>query len=71
MRKPRWSSASELFCNMGINNFQALLRNLMYRFMSRLDESQNSIIKLLTNPCLSATRYQSPFWKHWYECLLL
>ena len=43
--------------------------SLMYKFMYRLNESQNSIIGLLTNPCLSVTRYQSPFWEHWYDCL--
>ena len=70
LRKPRWSSATELFCNMGVNTFHALLRNLMYKFMCRLDESQKFIIMLLTNPCLSSTRYRSPFWKHWYDSLL-
>ena len=69
MRKPRWSSASELFVNLGISTFQALRRNLMFKFMGRVNESQNSIIRLLINPCLSVTRYQSPFWEHWYECL--
>ena len=70
LKKPRWSSASEMFCNLGISTFQALRRNLMYRFMCRLNESQNSFIGLLINPCLSTTRYQSPFWEHWYDCLL-
>ena len=69
--KPRWSSASELFCNLGVSTFQALRRNLMYRFICRINVSQNYIIGLLVNPCLSDTRYQSPFWKHWYECLLI
>ena len=69
MRKPRWTSASELFCNLSISTFHALRRNLMYTFMCRLNESQNSIIGLLINPCLSGTRYQSPFWEHWYNCL--
>jgi len=42
----------------------------MYKFIGRLDSSQNGIIKLLTNPSISVLRYQSPLWKHWYNCLL-
>lgn len=70
LKKPRWSSASELFCGLGVNTFHALLRNLMYKFICRLDGSCNQIIMLLSNPALSAVRYQSYMWKHWYKCLL-
>jgi len=69
LKKPRWCSASDLFCKARVNTFQALLRNLMYKFIGRLDRSQNGIIKLLTNPSISVVRYQSPLWKHWYNCL--
>ena len=70
LKKPRWSSASELFCSVRVYTFHALLRNLMYKFMCRLNDSMNSVIMLLCNPSLSSTRYQSAFWKHWYGCLL-
>lgn len=70
LKKPRWSSASDLFCKAGVNTFQALLRNLMYKFICRLNVSQNVIIMLLINPCFSAVRYQSHMWKFWYKCLL-
>ena len=39
LKKPRWCSASELFCNAGVNTFQALLRNLMYKFICRVNDS--------------------------------
>ena len=68
--KPRWSSPSDLFCKAGVPTFQAVLRNLMYKFICRLNLSQNAIIKLLTHPGLSSVRYQSHMWKFWYDCLL-
>ena len=68
LKKPTCSSASKLFVDSGLSTLQALLRNLM--FMSRLDESQNCIIMMLTSPRCSSVRYQSYLWKHWYGCLL-
>ena len=41
LRKPRWCSASEMFCNARVNTFHALLRNLMYKFICRLNVSHN------------------------------
>ena len=70
LKKPRWSSASELFVKAGVNTIQALLRNLMYRFIGRLNDSKNEIIMLLSNPSYSALRYQSYLWRHLYKCLL-
>ena len=70
LQKPRWCSASELFCKAGICTFQALLRHLMYKFICRLNVSENTIIKLLTNTDYSSVRYQSFMWSHWYRCLL-
>ena len=69
-KEPRWSSASELFCSVGVYTFHALLRNLMYKFMCRLNDSMNSVIMLLCKPSLSSSRYQSAVWKHCYGCLL-
>ena len=67
--KPRWYSASELFCNVQVVTFHALLRRLMFKFICRLNSSCNDILIMLTNPALSASRYQSVMWKHWYVCL--
>ena len=70
LKKPRSCSASGQFCNAGVRTFRALLRNLMYKFICRLNMSQNYIVILLTNRRYSTIRYQSPMWRYWYECLL-
>ena len=56
LKKPRSTRASQLFCNMGLTTFLALLRNLTFKFMSRLD-------------CRSSVKYTSKIWEHWHECL--
>ena len=69
LRVPRWSSASQMFVNVGLPNCPAVLRNLMYRCMCRLSSSANSIITALTNPGLSSVRYSSGIWTHWLMSL--
>ena len=69
VRVPRWHSASQLFVNLGVPTFQALLRNLMYKFMCRLDKSDNSLIVSLTNPVYSSNRFSSLIRRHWRSCL--
>ena len=70
LKQPRWCSASQLFCNVGVTTFHALLRTLMYKFICRLNVCTNSIVKVLVDPMHSDTRYQSATWKHWYSRLL-
>ncbi len=69
LKKPRWCSASDLFCKARVQSFPALMRNLMYTFSCRLDNSRNTIIMLLTNPRLTEVRYQSSMRKYWHNCL--
>ncbi len=69
LKKPRWCSASDLFCKARVQSFPALMRNLMYTFICRLDNSRNTIIMLLTNPRLTEVRYQSSMRKYWHNCL--
>ena len=69
LKKPRSTRASELFYNMGLTTFMALLRNLTFKFMSRLDRFTNFIIDLMTDPGRSSVRYTSKIWEHWHECL--
>ncbi len=75
LKKPRWFSASDLFCKARVQSFPALMRNLMYKFICRLDNSRNTIIMLLTNPRLTEVRYQSSMRKYWhnvfFKCVLL
>ena len=70
LKQPRWCSASQLFCSVGVTTFHALLRTLMYKFICRLNVCTNSVVKVLVDPMLSDTRYQSATWKHWYSGLL-
>ena len=69
LRIPRWSSASQMFVNVGVPTCHALIRNLMYRFMCRLTASENSIIQALVKPGLSSVRFSSTLWRHWRACL--
>ena len=69
MRVPRWHSASQLFVSLGLPTFKALLRNLMYRFMCRLNESVNVILMKLTDPAKSSFIYSSSLWRHWRKSL--
>ena len=42
LKKPRSTGVSEMFCKLGLTTFMALLRNLTFKFMSRLDCSTNN-----------------------------
>ena len=44
LRRPRYSSASGLFAECGIPNGKAVIRNLIYKFITRLNESTNDVI---------------------------
>ena len=69
LRYPRWTSASNMFVTNNVPTFHALLRNLMYKFMCRLEQSSNTAIRHLTVPALSDTKYLSIIWSHWRSCL--
>lgn len=69
LRIPRWFSASYLFAFSNVPSCEAVLRNLMYKFMCRLDNSTNVIIESLVKPSRSAMRYLSKLRKHWRGCL--
>ena len=70
LKKPRWTSASDLFVSSRVNTLPAVLRNLMFKFMNRLNNSVNVVILYCSSPVYSDVRYSSVFWKHWYDCLL-
>ena len=67
LRKPRWTSASDLFCQSRLSSFEALLRTLMYKLICRLSNSQNAIIKLISDPSCSMVRYVRIYWQYWYN----
>ena len=66
---PRWHSASQIFVTAGVPTCDALLRQLMYNFMCRLDVSENKIIEALTCPLKSSYRYTSRLRRHWRTSL--
>ncbi|XP_024116673.2 uncharacterized protein LOC112138347 [Oryzias melastigma] len=71
LRKPRWTSASELFVFNRINTLHALLRNLIFKFICRLDSTKNTLIMSIHNIRFSAIRFSSSIWKHWRSCLFI
>ena len=47
---PKWSSASEMYAThilYNIENFESLLRKVIYGFIQRLEDSSNVIIQTL------------------------
>jgi len=71
LKRPRRTSASEMFVAAGVNTFNEVLRNVMHKCICRVDESENEIIIYLSNVKYSTTRYQSQLWNHWYRCLFI
>ena len=69
LKRPRWTSASEIFVTSNVPTFHAVLRKCIFTFMSRLVESKNVLVMALTDGTWSDTRYSPSFWKHWRECL--
>lgn len=66
---PRWHSASQLFVSKHVPTCEALLRQLMYGFMCRLDKSENCIVEALVNPLKSCYRFTSILRRHWHKIL--
>ncbi len=42
---PWCHSASQMFSNINVHAYQAVIRNLIFKFMCRLDKSENYIIQ--------------------------
>ena len=64
LRRPRFCSASGLFVECRIPNCKAVIRNLIFRFMTRLDLSKNSIIFTILG---SDIRWTSRIRRHWVK----
>ncbi|KAL0970009.1 hypothetical protein UPYG_G00235880 [Umbra pygmaea] len=71
LKRPRWCSANDIFVSTRVNTLQAVVRNLMYKCICRINASVNGIIMGLSNIRLSTVRYQSEIWRHWHICLFL
>ena len=57
---------SPIFAELNVKTCPGVIRNLIFRFMGRLKESSNSIIRAI---CDSSIFYHSPIWKHWRSLL--
>ena len=62
---PKRSSASAIYAQHNICNFETTIRKSIYGFMQRLENSTNSIIYTLYNSCL----VRFVIWNHWIESL--
>ena len=67
----RGSSASQMFVTAEVSTFHELIRNLMFQFMKRFEDSGNSIIVVLVNPTLSCARFTPSLRVHWLQCLYI
>ncbi len=50
LRIPQYMSASQMFAELRVPAYQVVCRNLMFKFITRLDRSENSIISYLVSP---------------------
>ncbi len=66
---PWWHSASQMFANINVPACQAVIRNLIFKFMCRLDNSEHYIIQGLVCPSVSEAKCTSAIWIHWYKQL--
>ena len=63
---PKRSETSPLCANLNIKSCPAVIRNLIFKFMTRLKTLDNDIIYAI---CSSSCFYKSPMWKHWRKLL--
>ena len=66
LRRPRYCSASCLFAECGIPNCKAVIRSLIYKFITRLNESTNDVILAILS---SDIRWTSRIRRYWVKTL--
>ena len=66
LRRPRYYSAFGLFAECGIPNGKAVIRNLIYKFITRLNESTNDVI-LAIGLLSSDIRWTSRIRHYWVK----
>ena len=66
LRRPRYCSASGLFAECGIPNCKAVIRSLIYKFITRLNESTNDVILAILS---SDIRWTSRIRRYWVKTL--
>ena len=68
MGYPKYCSASLMFTSHRVSTFEAVIRNLVYKFSERINRSENSIIM---NVISSDAFWQSYIRRHWDSLLYL
>ena len=58
-------SASQMFADNNLLNFEALMRKMSNAFINRLISSDNAIIKVLLDNMVARAR----MWEYWYSIL--
>ena len=66
LKMPRDCSASGMFAENNVPSCQAVIRNLIFRFMTRLDSSSNTVIRAILD---SDIMYNSRIRCHWRSLL--
>ena len=68
LNQPKYCSASTTFVEYHLPDSKAVIRNLVYKFMPRLDTSYNNLVIAITN---SDIKWQSRIRRHWIKMLYI
>ena len=68
LNQPEYCSASTMFVEYHVPDSKAVIRNLVYKFMLRLDASCNKLVIAIIN---SDTKWQSWLRRHWIKMLYI
>ena len=64
LNQPKYCSASTMFVEYHVPDSKAVIRNLVYKFMRRLDASYNKLVIAIIN---SDIKWQSRIRRHWIK----
>ena len=66
--QPKYCNASTVFVEYHVPDSKAAIRNLVYKFMRRLDASYNKLVIAIIN---SDIKWQSMIRRHWIKMLYI
>ena len=67
LRRPCYCSASGLFAECGIPNCKAVIPSLIYKFITRLNESTNDVILAILSSDIRQTSHIRRYWVKLFE----
>ena len=68
LNQPKYCSASTMLVEYHVQDSKAVIRNLVYKFMRRLDASYNKLVIAIIN---SDIKWQSRIRRHWIKMLYI